>query len=378
MYVCSWTGSSRQALHKGLSPRLLKETAAIDSPCQDNCGEIKWPYRLTDDAADHHSYTNPEITKAFVDAQGAIADICLGHLAHPAWDDYQAWMLAALKPPKAKPGEPLRKPVNLAQHSQNFTGTFDLDILPGDYSLMDPHLHFVIKRTASSDELGESEEWRRCMMDLAMLLFKLVILRVYLGRSWGDDMQIYHLAHRLSAKQLKKIKPDDPFAEAKHGCIIRHLTIPEQVLLAAQGVKGTHSSSMFASDFCKIKRKPSSQATIDPDFVLTVAIGTSTSAYVWAAPSLTGIYRERLTVVIQRPRPQPRLRAQPDAPLVPSDVGGPASIPTKRNREDETKSGEDEEEDAGTKMDVDNPPVPPRRSKRKRSRTEGGTGEQIS
>ncbi|KAJ7305512.1 hypothetical protein DFH08DRAFT_825012 [Mycena albidolilacea] len=188
-----------------------------------------------------------------------------------------------------------------------------------------------------------------------MLLFKLVILRVYLGRSWGDDVQIYHLAHCLSAKQLKKIKPDDPFAEAKHGCIIRHLTIPEQVLLEAQGVKGTRSSSMFASDFCKIKRKPSRQATIDPDFVLTVAISTSTSAYVWAAPSLTGIYRERLTVVIQRPRPQP------------------PSIPAKRNREDETKSGEDEEEeDARTKIDVDNPPVPPRRSKRKRSRTEGG------
>jgi hypothetical protein len=63
-------------------------------------------------------------------------------------------MLAALKPPKAKPGEPSRKPVNIAQHSQNFTGTFDLDILPGDYSLMDLHLHFVVKHTASSEESG--------------------------------------------------------------------------------------------------------------------------------------------------------------------------------------------------------------------------------
>jgi hypothetical protein len=207
--------------------------------CQDNCGEIKWPYRLTDEAVDRHSYTNPEITKALVDAQGAIVDICLERLAHPAWDDYQVWMLAALKPPKAKPGEPPRKPVNLAQHSQNFTGSFDLDILPGDYSLMDPHLHFVIKHTANSKESGESEEWRRCMMDLAILLFKLVILRVYLGRSWRDDMQIYHLAHRLTPERLKKIKPDDPFAEAKRGRIVRHLTISEQVLLAAEGVNAS-------------------------------------------------------------------------------------------------------------------------------------------
>lgn len=132
-------------------------------------------------------------------------------------------------------------------------------------------------------------------MDLAILLFKLVILRVYLGRSWGDDMQIYHLAYRLSAERLKKIKPDDPFEEAKRGRIVHHLTISEQVLLAAEGVNGTRSSSTFAPDFCKIKRKPSSQATIAPDFMLTVAIGTNTSAYyVWGVPSLTGIYRERL------------------------------------------------------------------------------------
>jgi hypothetical protein len=58
--------------------------------CQDNCGEIEWPSRLTEDAADCHFYTNPEITKALLDAKGAIVDICLGRLAHPAWDDNQA------------------------------------------------------------------------------------------------------------------------------------------------------------------------------------------------------------------------------------------------------------------------------------------------
>jgi hypothetical protein len=50
----------------------------------------------------------------------------------------------------------------------------------------------------------------------------------------------------------------------------------------------------------------------------------------------------------------------------------------KRSKEDETQSDKDEEEDPGAKMDVDDPPVAPRRSRRKRSKIEGGIGEQIS
>ena len=314
-----------------------------------------------------------ELTQALLDAQGAIAAVCLGKLQHPAYTDYQNWMGS----------EDARKQAHkAAARSQSFTEHFDVDILPGDHSLLEDHLGFIMRTT--KNDIANSEERRRVMVDLATLLLKLVILRVYLQRSWGDDFQIYYLAHKFEGTELSKIRPDDPFADAKRGRIIRHLTIPEQVLLATEGMN-TRTGPRKAPEFCKIQRKVSTTATIPADYLLASAFYHDESGYVWAPSSTQGLFQERRDPLAPRSKPKPKPKSwlslpsqHDDADTQHNPVENCTSANLKRGRDgDEEEEEQEEEEGFEAAAAVDGEHQPLRRSLRKRPKLDDN-GEDVN
>ncbi|KAJ7431676.1 hypothetical protein FB451DRAFT_1381426 [Mycena latifolia] len=290
--------------------------AAANLYSKTTCGKIRWPIRLLDDAAENHSYKNPAISQALTDARGAVVDICLGKLDHPVQPDYQKWM-----------GTKGVSEGKQAGRSRLFAETqFDLDILPGDYSLMEDHINFVMLKInaaaeATSDDSPLREDKRRISIDISALLFKLVILRVYLGRSSKDDFQIYYLArkydHNLS------IATNDPFVAAKLGRIIRYSTIPEQVLLAAEGVKDTRTAPVKSPQRCSINTQPDKTSESIPDgYLLASPVGANNTPYVWLVTSSPGLYQEVTAQTLMRPKPKPVWR--------PKDSEGP--VDTTNNK----------------------------------------------
>ncbi|KAF8217306.1 hypothetical protein K438DRAFT_1748385 [Mycena galopus ATCC 62051] len=306
---------------------------------QSNCGEIHWPSRLVDDAVGNHSYENQAISRALADAEGAIAAICLEKLYHPVWPEYQAWMQN--KPKTVTEGR-------LAEYSRIFGGLFDLDILPGDYSLMESYISNVMRKIIAKGRneanaqppLDSSEHERRVAIDIPVLLFKLVILRVYLGRK----------------EQLASIEADDPFAAAKCGHIIRHSTIPEQVLLAAEGVQDTRTAPRKSPKDCKLKAKTNKSSGTIPDNSLATPLDADHSPYVWGEPSSSGLYQKRtVTIPAARPKPRPKVhQGAAEANLMPTGRSD-ASKNLKRGRDDDQVLGDSQDEmDADPDADMDN------------------------
>ncbi|KAJ7867114.1 hypothetical protein B0H13DRAFT_2352064 [Mycena leptocephala] len=78
----------------------------------------------------------------------------------------------------------------------------------------------------------------------------LVILCTYLRRSSRDDLQIYFLAHHFTPMELRNLSVDDPFAAAKKGVMIRHLTVPEIVL---QTPENDHEGMPMPFQWCKMR-----------------------------------------------------------------------------------------------------------------------------
>lgn len=229
---------------------------------------------------------------------------------------------------------------------------------------MESHISNVMRKilakgrnTANAEpQLDSSEEERRVAIDIPVFLFKLVVLRVYLGRSWEDDFQIYYLAHSFSKKELASIAADDPFAAAKHGHIVRHSTIPEQVLLAAEGVQDTRTAPRKSPKDCKLKTKTNkSSGTIPDNYLLVTPLDTKNSPYAWGEPSSSGLYQKR-TLTIPPVRPKPRPKVQQSAVEADSMPTGPSDVPKnlKRGRDDDQAFGDSQDEmDADPDADMD-------------------------
>ncbi|KAJ7802015.1 hypothetical protein B0H14DRAFT_2614779 [Mycena olivaceomarginata] len=136
---------------------------------------------------------------------------------HPILSDYDAWMAEA---PQAK---------------EKFSCAA---ILAGDASLYESHIAEVIAECLPrTQEVSESVRLRTSI--LSSTLFQLVVLRVYLGQSARDNIQIYFLARRFSPGEY--IAADDPLAAAKGGIVVGHLTIPETVLQVPETSAGLES-----------------------------------------------------------------------------------------------------------------------------------------
>ncbi|KAJ6567655.1 hypothetical protein DFH09DRAFT_1081101 [Mycena vulgaris] len=226
------------------------------------CSQIQWPTRLLDDTKGNHSYNNPDISQALMDVQGAVVNICLGKLHHPAWSEYHSWMQ-----------------------------------MKRDYSLMELHINFSMcnaitaAKAGTSDELSLKsseiqEEERRTLIDIPVLLFKLVVLPVYLGQLLKDDFQLYYLAHRFELEELASIGADDPFAAAKCGYI---------ALLVAEGVRDTWTVPRKSLKDCNIHTKTlKSSGTIPNDYLLASPFSTDNSAEIFKECPASGL--ARLTV----------------------------------------------------------------------------------
>jgi hypothetical protein len=210
----------------------------------------------------------------------------------------------------------------------------------------------IAAKRRTSDELERNlEEERRVMIDIPILLFKLVVLRVYLGRSWEDDFQIYYLARSFDDNELASITADDPFAAAKRGLVIRLSTIPEQVLLAAEGVPDTRTAPTISLKTCNLKATTNkSSGTISDDYLLASPLDLNKSPYIWGEPSAFGLYRGP-RVVIPGLRPTPRPKVQPDPMQLESDLNIQATSTAPLNTPKNLKRGRDEKQDLGDSED---------------------------
>ncbi|KAJ7207665.1 hypothetical protein C8J57DRAFT_1258053 [Mycena rebaudengoi] len=236
-----------------------------------NTGKIKWPYRLTEGAAQifPDDFSHPEISIALTLAQDNVLEIILGSRPHPLQSDYDGWMLESRRP---------------EAQANAFLEKFSRNLLSGDASLIEPHADVVFKSllpdvaATPGVPAALSTTLRLRATTFVALLFELVILRLYLNRSAAEDLAVYFLARKYTLQELRNISADDPFFLEKSGKVIRHLTDPERVLQAAEGA-GTEQIPQL---WCRIRTCVSRAAAgIPPDLVLASAYSTNGEPYIW-------------------------------------------------------------------------------------------------
>ena len=179
------------------------------------------------------------------------------------------------------------------RHASQFYTNLPIHVLPGDESLVIP---FLATLTAHIRRVGGNIESIR-FLEPATILFHLVIIRVYLGRSPTDDDQIFTLA--------------------QEGRIIRQLTVPEQAMAAGESSEDTRYPPLPHCEVCVIGIKLDPHLTIPADFPLATAHTSNQQAYIWSAsdkqglsggPSYNTYLRPQLWVVdpsIPWPKPKP-------------------------------------------------------------------------
>ncbi|KAJ7916650.1 hypothetical protein B0H13DRAFT_1870985 [Mycena leptocephala] len=264
----------------------------------DNVGCIKWPLRLTEDAGELHNYTNPAISATLLVARQPILDIITGSLFHPIVPDYDLWMASAQE-------------LKAEKHANDFARKFfSAAILLGDASLIDPHTEYVLQ-ALSAGILPVQEAVEGCPIDLrrraiiiAPLLFQLAILRMYLRRTPTDDEQIYYLTRSFDQAELQALHPDDPFAGAKRGKVIRNMTVPEIVLQAAES---SIEAENIPRRWCHIGTRISkaADARIPPSFVLANAFDAHGQDYTWIHSNIPGISHPLLPSLSEVPKSRP-------------------------------------------------------------------------
>lgn len=255
---------------------------------QKNLGTIKWPVRLEDNAAEKHNYSNSAIRKVLEDTYGAVLEILLGERDHPIVNLYNTWI-------KNRP----RSIKLILQHHFNFSRQFSPSILPGDDSLIEPFLLYLRHDVKDSKVLVESH-W----IDIVgNILFRLAILRTYLGRKPCDDDQIFYLAYTGGSPD--NITPDDIFSEAKRGSIDRILTIPEKAVAAS-------------GSFRNMGVIPSLQRKIDtknhlPDTKFVKALSPKGDTYKFFNTTAIGMIGHRQFIPNRRLEPISRFKAATDS-----------------------------------------------------------------
>ena len=126
----------------------------------------------------------------------------------------------------------------------NFQNQFDLNILPGDLLLIEDFGVLLWR------DLGQSDF--DFLGSVATLLFKVVVMHIYLGRNPCNDEQIFYLAYNPSSDKQPITLPDDPLSEAKCSSVVQHLTAPEHVQVSSKSsyCLGHHiTNEPFPEDF---------------------------------------------------------------------------------------------------------------------------------
>lgn len=248
---------------------------------------------------------------------------------------------------------------------------YQIPILLGDSSLIEPFLQDLHRRLVAKHEHNNSSGQNKSISGLVygpgLMLFNLVILRIYLGRTAEDDDEIYQLVveaaddvelqRREQTKKPRDIEHDTTedsisIADAlkSHFCdedaeptftartrITRKLTIPEQAAAALQGLRDTTRLKLTASyrgpmpKASEIHVAKSARTDIEARFEARLAYMQSPvdEPHVWPpsqSPGLTGgpPYQPFTQVPSTpstppkkpQPRPRPRTRAvRADKPL---------------------------------------------------------------
>ncbi|KAK7047011.1 hypothetical protein R3P38DRAFT_3423671 [Favolaschia claudopus] len=316
--------------------------ANVDS----NVGMIKWPYRLVEDAHDIHGYENPEISDALLHACQPILDIIKCNTEHPIQLDYEAWMDSA--------------PINEEKRANGFAGRFNIGILPGDASLIEPHIQELTSTLFPFDpdsKTPHTMKSRRWFQTVGPILFQLVILRIYLRRHPSDDIQIYFLSRFFTSEELRALPLDDPLWNAKAGNIIRNITTPELVLNTPEHKQPGRSISY---DFTKMKLRftRAAEGRIPSTFDLASAFGGNGDEYVWQSSELPGLFEQFID-----PPPSSPLTALSDIEVEPRPPSpAPLVERTKRRRAVEDIGGR--ESDSENKVGKKSKKVATRRSAR--------------
>ncbi len=148
-----------------------------------------------------------------------------------------------------------------------------------------------------------------------MILFKIVIMRVYLGRKPCDDGQIFFLAYQAAGNRAE-ILPDDPLAEAKLGSLRRNRTLPERVMDST--ARSSHRLR------CEVKR-----IEFPRDFLLVSALDGKGQPYQFFHTTATGLYNSKPFVPRFRdPRFLKSLKYTPSPEQVPKPRPLPKPKPT--------------------------------------------------
>ncbi|KAF9568223.1 hypothetical protein CPC08DRAFT_757722 [Agrocybe pediades] len=188
-------------------------------------GSIAWPIQLIADAHDNHGYDNKIIQLALADSFYSVLQIVTGQRSHPMMSIYHIWKSES-SPHRHK---------GILQSAQDefdkicrFNDMFDLDILPGDKSLT----HSFISDLDIALRPFKDEAIRRDAGMIAGVLFGIVIIRVYLGRTAQDDLQIFWLCRSFTREEKHAMFSDESteLYEAKCGEVIRP-KFPEELAL---------------------------------------------------------------------------------------------------------------------------------------------------
>ncbi|GJF00981.1 hypothetical protein PsYK624_172850 [Phanerochaete sordida] len=164
----------------------------LNMRCQDSqrpdvqFGKILWPIRFCDEALDSHGYANLSLQGQLEGAFHAILEILTGRREHLLMQRFEMCVL----------GEGLASQNRIVR----WYGLYKISILDGDESLFGPLLLDLTQRLERIPPSGRIYGPRGSTGDLVSgpgkLLFRLVILREYLGRQPCDDDEIYRLVDR--------------------------------------------------------------------------------------------------------------------------------------------------------------------------------------
>lgn len=163
-------------LHSAHRPHLLFQIAPIG-----------WPTRLLAHGGSQYGYTNTTISSALQDAFHSVWEIVAGIQEHPIIDRYR---------------QQLPKGVDKPQTAVHFHQLYNIPILEGDDDLIQPmlaHLKQRLAHRAQTNTLMERSQSLRMIGDddlvygVGLMLFRLVVLRVYMERCPSNDDEIYRL-----------------------------------------------------------------------------------------------------------------------------------------------------------------------------------------
>ncbi|KAF4615780.1 hypothetical protein D9613_012399 [Agrocybe pediades] len=198
-------------------------------------GSIRWPIQLSSDAHDNHGYENPTIQTALEAFFYAVSQVLRGQADHPIMKLYREWRSET--PCHYHGGLRVAAEQRFDQ-IQRFNGFFDIDILPGDQSLIQP---FLVDLDISLKGFDDDDIRRDASM-IANILFGIVILRIYLGCPPHCDLQVYWLARRFSSTEKADLvlSNSTDMLDAKLGEIHRPRFPEELALLSCVKAVGDH------------------------------------------------------------------------------------------------------------------------------------------